>query len=167
MQPTRRKKQLVTKTITVPGNLQRACDEFNQGKFFECHESIEEIWQLESGPLRDFYKGLIQIAAAFVHLSRAKYIGGERLLRTGTAYLAPYRAGGAMGFDVAAICSSAEAVYSRLVAAGAGNVASLDLADRPQYEFKRSEMPAEARRWRAWGFDERGNAEPTEITVAE
>jgi hypothetical protein len=72
-----------------------------------------------------------------------------------------------MGFDVEAICRSAESLHSRLVAAGPGDVASLDLADRPQYQFNRSETPAEARRWKAWGFDERGNAEPTEITVAE
>jgi hypothetical protein len=167
MQPTRRKKQLVTKTITVPGNLQRGCDEFNSGKFYECHESIEEIWQLEAGPLRDFYKGLIQIAAAFVHLSRGKFIGGERLLRTGTAYLAPYRSGGAMGFDVEAICAKAEDVYARLIRVGKDHVASLDLANRPYYAFDLDLVPLEAKRWSAWGFDEAGAAIPMEITVAE
>ncbi|MGH2632791.1 MAG: DUF309 domain-containing protein, partial [Tepidiformaceae bacterium] len=58
--PRRRKKELVYKYITVPGNLAQACNEFNTGHFFECHESIEEIWQQEAGDVRDLYKGLIQ-----------------------------------------------------------------------------------------------------------
>ena len=67
MQP-RTRKQLVTKTITVPENLQRACEDFNAGRFYESHEHLEEIWQYERGRVRDAYKGLIQIAAAFVSL---------------------------------------------------------------------------------------------------
>jgi len=61
----RRKKEIVYKFITVPGNMEQACAEFNAERFFECHESIEEIWQQETGEVRDLYKGLIQIAAAF------------------------------------------------------------------------------------------------------
>jgi hypothetical protein len=167
MQPARRKKQLVTKTITVPGNLQRGCDEFNSGKFYESHESFEEIWQLEAGELRDLYKGLIQVAAAFVHLSRGKYIGAERLLRTALAYLGPYRAEGALGLDVEAICVAAEDVYGRLQKAGPHGVAGMDLSRRPLFAFDIDQLPVEARRWKAWGFDDDGNALPMEITVAE
>ena len=103
MQPPRRRKQLVTKYITVPGNFQRTCDDFNAGKFFESHEHLEEVWQYETGEVRDAYKGLIQIAAAFVHLTRGNHFGTERLLRTALGYLARYRPDGAMGFDIEAI----------------------------------------------------------------
>lgn len=168
MQPPRRKKkQLVRKTITVPGNLELGCAEFNGGLFYECHERFEEIWQLESGAVRDLYKGLIQIAAGFVHLQRGKYIGAERLLRTGVGYLAPYRAEGAMGFDVERICSDAEDMYARVVAAGPDRVDAIDLTRRPFYEFDAKRLAAEARRWRAWGFDDEGEPERMTITVAE
>jgi hypothetical protein len=167
MEPPRRKKQLVRKTITVPGNLELGCAEFNAGLFYECHERFEEIWQLESGPLRDLYKGLIQIAAGFVHLQRGKYIGAERLLRTGVAYLAPYRQEGAMGFDVERICRDAEDMYSRVVAAGPGGVGEIDISRRPYYEFDQGKLASEAQRWAAWGFDDEGNAEQMTITVAE
>lgn len=167
MQPPRHKKQLVTKTITVPGNLQRGCDEFNSGKFYESHESFEEIWQLEVGPVRDLYKGLIQVAAAFVHLSRGKYIGSERLLRTALGYLKPYRDGGALGFDIEAICQAAEEVYRRLEEAGPDGVAGMDLSRRPVFAFDVKLLPAEARRWKAWGFDETGQPLQMEITIAE
>ena len=151
----------------MPGNLELGCAEFNQGLFYECHERFEEIWQLESGAVRDLYKGLIQIAAGFVHLQRGKYIGAERLLRTGVTYLAPYRERGAMGFDVERICMDAEDMYSRLVAAGPEGVSEIDLSRRPVYVFDAAKLREEARRWGAWGFDEEGNPERMMITVAE
>jgi len=163
----RRRKQLVTKVVTVPSNLERACREFNSGLFYEAHESIEELWQMERGPIRDLYKGLIQVAAAFVHLSRGKYIGAERLLRTALGYLAPYREHGEMGFNVDAICLEAEDVYRRLVEVGPVGVAKLDLSVQPTYIFDGERMREAAMRRNAWGFDERGNALPMTITVAE
>lgn len=167
MPPARRKKRLVEKVITVPGNFAVGCGEFNSGLFYECHERFEEVWQLETGPVRDLYKGLIQVAAAFVHLQRGKFIGAERLLRTGAGYLAPYRAEGAMGFDVERICLAVEDVYGRLMAAGPDGVPSLDLARRPYYDFDEAKLPGEAVRWHAWGFDDSGRAERMQITVAE
>lgn len=167
MQPARPKKRLVEKTITVPGNFRIGCDEFNAGLFYECHERFEEIWQLESGPVRDLYKGLIQVAAAFVHLQRGKYIGAERLLRTALGYLAPYRPGGAMGFDIEAICNATEDMYARLLAAGPGGVGAIDLARRPLYVFDAAQLPQETKRWGAWGFDDDGEALPMTITVAQ
>lgn len=167
MQAARRKKQLVTRDITVPGNLQRACDDFNAGQFFDAHEHIEEIWQMERGPLRDCYKGLIQVAAAFVHLARGKYRGTERLLRTALGYMAPYREQGAMGFDIEAVCSSVERVHARLVEAGLSGAGSLDPGDRPVFEFDRAKLASEAVRWGAWGFDSDGEPLDMTITVAE
>ena len=162
-----RRRHLVSKQITVPGNFVQGCAEFNAGRFFECHEWFEEIWQEEQGDVRDLYKGLIQIAAAFVHLSRGKFVGADRLLRTGIAYLGPYRPGGAMGFDVEAICRAAEEVHERLLTAGPDAVDSLDLALRPEYQFDHAVLPGEALKWGAWGFDSEGRALPMAITVAE
>lgn len=165
--PQVRKKQLVRKQITVPGNLARACAEFNLGLFYECHESLEEIWQEERGSVRDLYKGLIQVAAAFVHLSRGNYTGAERLCRTALGYLAPYRPDGALGFDVEGICRATEDAYGRIVALGPAGIREFDLSRRPAYAFDPARLAREAIRWRAWGFDEGGNPETRTITVAE
>jgi hypothetical protein len=162
-----RKKQLVQKRITVPGNLARACAEFNTGLFYECHESLEEIWQEERGPIRDLYKGLIQVAAAFVHVSRGNYVGAERLSRTALGYLAPYRPGGALGFDVEQICRDTEDVHARIQSLGPDRLGEFEIARRPFYRFDSAMLATEARRWRAWGFDEAGAPEVRTITVAE
>jgi predicted metal-dependent hydrolase len=44
---------------------------FNRGKFFEAHEVLEHLWLKDRpGVNGSFYKGLIQLAGAFVHLQR-------------------------------------------------------------------------------------------------
>ncbi len=153
----------MTKRITVPATLQRACDEFNTGRYFECHETIEEIWQEEQGEVRDLYKGLIQIAAAFVHISRGNFIGANRLLQTGPGYLSPYRAAGAMGFDADRICREAEAAHATVVALGPGGLAGFDLSLAPRFACDAARLGAEAVRWQAWGFD--GEGSPLEMTI--
>lgn len=63
---------------------------FNERRFFEAHEVLEGLWRREPGSDRDFYQGLIQIAAAFVHLQKNNRPGAERLLRTAGQYLRSY-----------------------------------------------------------------------------
>ena len=53
---------------------------FNAEKFFEAHEVLELLWRETPGPERDFYQGLIQIAAAFVHVQKGTPDGGRKLL---------------------------------------------------------------------------------------
>ena len=44
---------------------------FHCGLFYEAHDVLEELWLLDRhGPDGDFYKGLIQLAGAFVHLQK-------------------------------------------------------------------------------------------------
>lgn len=165
--PSRPPRGFVTKTITVPGNFQQACDEFNSARFFECHESFEEIWQEEHGPVRDLYKGLIQVAAAFVHANRNNEFGVKRLLTTALEYLEPYRATGAMGFDVGAICREAERALHAAHELPKDRVHEVYPVFVPYYEFDLDSLPGEAVRWDAWGFDRQGNALEMEITVPE
>src|SRR5476651_1994866 len=44
---------------------------FNQQKFYESHDVLEDLWLVDKhGPNGNFYKGLIQLAGAFVHLQK-------------------------------------------------------------------------------------------------
>jgi len=157
----------LTKSVTVPGNLRLACEQFNAGRYFECHETIEEIWQEEQGDVRDLYKGLIQVAAAFVHVSRGNRRGAERLLRTGLGYLAPYREHGAMGFELASFCTRTEEVLKLLDVRGTTPAETPAAGIVPFLGWDESRVGREAVRWRAWGFDDDGNARSMEITTVE
>ena len=63
---------------------------FNQEKFFEAHEVLEALWRETKGSERDFYQGLIQLAASLVHFQKRNLTGGLKLFQTASAYLTPY-----------------------------------------------------------------------------
>jgi hypothetical protein len=44
---------------------------FNDGQYYEAHDLLEDLWLHDKqGPDGAFYKGLIQLAGAFVHLKK-------------------------------------------------------------------------------------------------
>lgn len=61
----------------------KGIDEFNQRLFFECHETLEEIWLEEHGDERKFYQGIIQIAAGYYKLEQGVPAGALKLWRMG------------------------------------------------------------------------------------
>ena len=64
--------------------------EFNAGLFFECHDTLEELWAGVRGPSRDFFQGLIQVAVGFYHLGNENPVGAERLFGRALRRLEPY-----------------------------------------------------------------------------
>jgi uncharacterized protein len=69
----------------------KGIDEFNEELFFECHETLEEIWLEDHGEDRKFYQGLIQVAAGYFKLQQNVPAGALKLWRTGIEKLEPYR----------------------------------------------------------------------------
>jgi uncharacterized protein len=68
----------------------KGIDEFNQQLFFECHETLEEIWLEEHGEDRKFYQGIIQIAAGYYKLQQGVPVGAIKLWRTGIEKVETY-----------------------------------------------------------------------------
>ena len=68
----------------------KGIDEFNQRLFFECHETLEEIWQEDHGTDRKFYQGIIQIAAGYFKWEQGVPAGAIKLWRLGLEKLEPY-----------------------------------------------------------------------------
>ena len=77
----------------------RAVAQFNRGRYFECHETLEEVWKTIRGPSRDFFQALIQVSVGFHHLARGNRAGA---LRTFSKALARFEAYPPryFGFDV-------------------------------------------------------------------
>lgn len=63
---------------------------FNRELFFEAHEVLEELWLANPGENYRFYKGLIQLAGAFVHLQRHRAQPAVALFRLAAANLRAY-----------------------------------------------------------------------------
>lgn len=71
-------------------------------RFFEAHEILEAYWIHYRGADRDFYKGLIQAAAALHHAARGNAAGAAAIARRARELMAPYGPRHA-GFDVGSI----------------------------------------------------------------
>ena len=66
-------------------------DCFNRELFYEAHDVLEELWLADRrGPDGDFYKGLIQLAGAFVHVQKNRRGPAQALLRLARANLEKY-----------------------------------------------------------------------------
>ena len=68
----------------------RGLEQFNAGRFFDAHETWEEIWLKSPEPEKTFLQGIIQIAAAFHHYGRGNLRGTRSLLEAGLRRLAPF-----------------------------------------------------------------------------
>jgi predicted metal-dependent hydrolase len=64
---------------------------FNQQKYYEAHDVLEHIWLKDKhGPNGAFFKGLIQLAGAFVHLQKNRPQPASSLFKLALANLEKY-----------------------------------------------------------------------------
>lgn len=69
----------------------KGVQEFNSELFFECHDTLEEIWNEERNPeTKKFYHGLIHIAVGFYHLTNLNFRGATSQLKKAIAKLNDY-----------------------------------------------------------------------------
>src|SRR5205807_8005555 len=53
---------------------------FNDSRFFDAHEVLEDVWRETSGPEKSFLQGLVQLAVALHHHSTGNSLGAGSLL---------------------------------------------------------------------------------------
>lgn len=113
-----------------PGRLLLAIRQFNNRDWFECHETLEELWVVESGEVRDFLQGFIQIAVALHHWRNNNHGGAVRLLKSGVDYLAKV-SGVCLWVDVAALIADADRLRAALETLDTETMTALDQAFIP------------------------------------
>lgn len=91
--------------------------QYNDGYFFEAHETLEDLWYVCPLPARTFLQGVIQLAAAFVHLSRREYPGTIRLLAASLSKLEQFPPT-YLGVDVAGLVPDVRRAREELIALG-------------------------------------------------
>ena len=100
---------------------------FNAGQYYEAHDVLEHLWLRCRDANALFYKGLIQIAGAFVHLQKQhlhplhpkharRLRPAVRLLRLGAQNLAPF-APRHLHLDVAALRLRCAQLADEIIAA--------------------------------------------------
>src|ERR687887_651996 len=51
-----------------PALLQTGIAQFNSGDYWECHETLEELWRGEPDPVRYLYQGILLAGVDLLHL---------------------------------------------------------------------------------------------------
>ena len=112
---------------TVEEAVALAVTRWDEQRYFEAHELFEHAWKLGPETDRDFWKGIIQVAVAAVHLQRENRIGARRLLDRALARLSE-QPGIHRGVDVVVLRRTATAARTQL---DAGRIPDADWGPFP------------------------------------
>ena len=110
-----------------PGQLLLAIRQFNSRDWYNCHETLEDLWLGETGEVRNFLQGALQIAVALHHWRNGNHGGAVSLLESGVNYLSRV-SDACLWVDVAALIADADRVRGALVQLGKERMDSLDQA---------------------------------------
>ncbi len=69
---------------------QHGIELLNQGSYFHAHDVLEEVWREVRGENRAFYQGVVQVAIAMHHHSKANRAGAQSVLAKAIRNLEPY-----------------------------------------------------------------------------
>ena len=114
----------------APAALLAGIAQFNAGDYWECHETLEDLWRPEPDHIRYLYQGILQLGVGFYHLRRGNWRGAVNKLRGGLGYLDP-SAPACLGLDVVRLQAEAGAVLAALDALGAARLAEYDASVLP------------------------------------
>jgi len=98
---------------------------FNAGAYFEAHEELELAWMEESGPVRELYRGILQVAVAYLQITRQNYRGALKMFLRLRQWLDPLP-DVCRGVDVARLRQEALAARAALEALGPDWLAEFD-----------------------------------------
>src|SRR5574342_1166911 len=73
---------------------------FNAGEYFEAHEALEDAWNAEPGKVRNLYRGILQVAVVYLHITRRNYSGALKVYERSKKWLKDWPAE-CRGIDVA------------------------------------------------------------------
>jgi predicted metal-dependent hydrolase len=124
----------------------KAIREFNSWRFYDCHETLEDIWREcggkavgrnadERDELADFYQGIIKVAAGFHHLFRGNHAGVLKVLGDAPRLLTPYRPR-TLGVDVDQLLADVDRALAAIRGLGPERMGEFDRDLVPQIEVE-------------------------------
>ena len=108
-----------------PAQFLLAIRQFNNREWYDCHETIEELWLGETGEMRDFLQGTLQISVALHHWRNGNYGGAVSLLKGGANYLRRV-SDVCLWVDVPALIADSEKVRAALEELGKDRMDTLE-----------------------------------------
>ncbi|MCP4140769.1 MAG: DUF309 domain-containing protein [Chloroflexi bacterium] len=62
-------------------------ERFNAGQYWLAHEALEDAWNDEKGSVRDLYRGILQVAVVYFHISRKNSAGAIKMYERSQKWL--------------------------------------------------------------------------------
>lgn len=100
---------------------------FNRGQYFEAHEDLEIAWREEIGPVREVYRGILQVGLAYYHILRGNYLGAVKMFRRCKPWLAPFPER-FRGIEIARLLNEASEAEAELLLLGAEKLSAFNRA---------------------------------------
>jgi CheY-like chemotaxis protein len=119
----------------LPEGVLRGFEEFNAGKYFDQHETLELVWRAELRPIRDLYRGVLQIGVGCLQVERGNAVGAVKMINRATKWLQPFRPV-CQTIDVDRLLDDAARLREAIEQAGDERVTSINRALFPQVHFR-------------------------------
>lgn len=100
-------------------------EEFNQGMYFEAHETLEAAWNAEQGVGRELYRAILQIGVAYLQIQRGNYNGAIKMFWRVRQWIEPLP-DVCRGVHIGVLRKDAARVYSALLDLGPERIAEFD-----------------------------------------
>ena len=117
-----------------PSSALRGLEEFNAGQYFEQHETLEIVWRAEMRPVRDLYRGILQIGLACYQIERQNARGALKMIDRAKRWLQPYRPA-CQGIDVDRLLTEADVLRGEIARLEQDRVDQLDRRFFPKVHF--------------------------------
>jgi len=109
----------------LPEGVLRGIEEFNAGQYFEQHETLELVWRAELRPIRDLYRGVLQIGVGCLQVERGNAIGAIKMIDRAVKWLQPFRPA-CQGIDVDRLLADAARLREAIERAGVDQIDRVD-----------------------------------------
>src|SRR5512138_1917233 len=100
---------------------------FNAREYFEAHEALEDAWNAETGKIRDLYRGILQIAVVYLHITRGNYAGAVKVYARSQRWLKDW-SDVCQGIQVEELRRNAETVIKEVNRLGEASISDFDLS---------------------------------------
>lgn len=117
-----------------PPDFLKGIHEFNEGEFFEQHETLELLWRATESDIRYLYQGVLLIGVGFYHQQQDNFHGTQAKLAAGIEML-EWFAPACQTVDVADLTARAKVCLEQVRALGRERLQEFDRSLIPQVKL--------------------------------
>ena len=107
--------------------------QFNNRQFWLAHEALEDAWKDTVPPIKGMYRGILQAAVVYYHISQGNYRGAVKVYNRSQKWLNPLP-DTCQGVDIARLRADLDAAIAEVRRLGTDNLAQFNLYPKINYD---------------------------------